>query len=279
MARVGHAGAGIGLAGDIHFASDAVHVLAAAAWLGALPALAVLIAWARRHRKPQLAVRAAQQFSWLGVVCVAALLASGIVNSWNLLSGPRDLVATGSGRLVMVKVVLFAAMVGIAAVNKFRLTPRLPRAAGALQRNTLIETGLGLAVLLAVGALGTIPPTAHVHLTPADVPAEAAFVHIHGTEAMADLTVEPGRVGQANATIRVSREDSSQFPAADVRLAADPPGPGGYQINRNAVREPDGTWRIERLDFGQPGNWTVQIIVGQKDKEPIVLDGPIVIGP
>ncbi|MSP32034.1 MAG: hypothetical protein EXR03_04325 [Pseudolabrys sp.] len=33
----------------------------------------------------------------------------------------------------------------------------------ALQRNALAETGLGVCVLVLVGALGTIAPTAHMH--------------------------------------------------------------------------------------------------------------------
>ena len=72
-----------------------VHLLAAGAWLGGLPALAMLFAAARRADDPAwrgLAVGATRRFSWLGIVCVAALLASGIINSWNLLGGPRDLI-------------------------------------------------------------------------------------------------------------------------------------------------------------------------------------------
>ena len=44
IALVGHAGATPGTAGDIHLASDMAHLLAAGAWLGGLPALAMLLA-------------------------------------------------------------------------------------------------------------------------------------------------------------------------------------------------------------------------------------------
>ena len=149
IALIGHAGATPGTAGDIHLASDMVHLLAAGAWLGGLPALAMLLARARRADDPawhSFAVGATRRFSWLGIVSVAALLASGIINSWNLLGGPRDLVTTDYGRLVLLKIGLFVAMVGIAAANRFHFTPRLPAAGAlrALQRNSLAETGLGL---------------------------------------------------------------------------------------------------------------------------------------
>ena len=200
IALIGHAGATPGTAGDIHLASDMVHLLAAGAWLGGLPALAMLLARAREAGEPTLrtfAVAATRRFSWLGVICVAALLATGIINSWNLLGGPRDLVTTDYGRLLLVKICLFVAMVGIAATNRFHFTPQLPApgAQYALQRTSLAEAGLGLCVLLFVGALGTLSPSGHAHSTTADVPPDAAFVHIHTNEAMAEVTIEPGRVG------------------------------------------------------------------------------------
>jgi putative copper resistance protein D len=206
LAWVGHAGAATGPAANVHLASDIAHLLAAAAWLGGLPALALLLAWSRKAAVPdEVAARATARFSWLGMVSVAVLLASGIANSWFLLSGPRDLWATDYGRLVMLKILLFAAMVGVAAVNRFRLTPRLPAAGAlrALQRNSLAETGLGLVVLLAVGAMGTMAPANHVHHMTAAVPPDAAYVHIHTNEAMADLTIAPGKAGSAAVTIRL----------------------------------------------------------------------------
>ena len=176
IALIGHAGATPGTAGDIHLASDIVHLVAAGAWLGGLPALAMLLAQARRANDPawrSFATRATRRFSWLGIVCVAALLASGIVNSWNLLGGPRDLVTTDYGRLVLLKIGLFVAMVGIAAANRFHFTPQLPASGAlhALQRNSLAETGLGLCVLLFVGALGTMSPSGHAHRHQRECPA------------------------------------------------------------------------------------------------------------
>jgi putative copper export protein len=75
---------------------------------------------ARRTAEPawyDFTIRATRRFSVVGILSVGALLASGLINSWNLLSGPRDLVISDYGRLVALKIGLFAAMVGIAAVN------------------------------------------------------------------------------------------------------------------------------------------------------------------
>jgi putative copper resistance protein D len=279
IALIGHAGATPGTAGDIHLVSDMVHLLAAGAWVGALPALAMMLNMAHRRGDADwgaYAVSVTGRFSSIGVVCVGALLVSGIINSWNLLGGPRDLVTTDYGRLVLLKIILFAAMVGIAAANRFHFTPLLPSAAAlkALRRNTLAETGLGLCVLLFVGALGTLSPSNHAHSTNAYVPPDAAFVHIHTNEAMAEVTLEPGRVGQANATIRVLRDDFSEFPAKDVQLALEASG-SSAKFLRNAAHLPDGTWQVNAVDLTQAGVWTVRVTITPEVGAPIVLDAPI----
>jgi hypothetical protein len=228
-----------------------------------------------------LAARAAAHFSTLGVASVAALLASGIVNSWMLLSSPRDLIDTDYGRLLFLKIGLFAAMLAIAAVNKFHLTPRLAGAPArrALLRNGLAETVLGAGVLLLVGALGTMQPAAHHHLPDVAIPADAAFVHIHTEQAMADVMIDPGRTGTATASIRIMHEDSSEFPTNGIRLALDPPTPGPRPVDRVAVRQSDGTWRVDRLELGGSGNWIVRVIIAVAPGKQIVLDAPIVIAP
>src|SRR5262249_46888498 len=84
-AWIGHAGATPGDAGQFPLAADALHLLAAGAWLGGLPPLAILLAAAWRGNEPgwtAVAVMAAQRFSLLGVFSVGMLLASGIINSW-----------------------------------------------------------------------------------------------------------------------------------------------------------------------------------------------------
>ena len=224
-------------------------------------------------------ISATRRFSVVGIVSVATLLASGLVNSWNLLSGPRDLVTTDYGRLIALKIGLFAAMLAIAAVNRFYLTPRLPErtALRALQRNSLAEIFLGVCVLLCVGILGTRAPTAHTHAVPEGIPPGAAFVHIHAPEAMADVTIEPGRAGPAEAVIRVMREDLSRFPAKDVRLALDPPTPRSPTLERDAIEQANGAWLVNGIALSEPGIWTVRVIVSSQPGEAIVLDAPIVI--
>jgi putative copper resistance protein D len=282
LAWIGHAGAATGAGATAHLASDVAHLVAAAAWLGGLPAFALLLAWSRKAAgRDEFAVHATARFSALGMVSVATILVSGVVNSWFLLSGPRDLWATDYGRLVLLKILLFVAMVGTAAVNRFRLTPRLP-AAGALRslrRNSLAETALGVAVLLVVGVMGTMEPAKHVHPIAAAIPPDAAYVHIHTSDAMADLTIDPGKAGSAQVTVRLLRDDFTELAVRAVRLALDPPAHQGSSIERGAILAEDGAWKIAAFTIDRPGVWTARVIVTPMSGPPIVLDAPVVIGP
>jgi putative copper resistance protein D len=176
VAGAGHASATAGWAGDANVVSDAIHLLAAGAWLGALVPLALFFREARRGRDAywiEAARTATVRFSTLGLFSVGTLLATGVVNAWFLVGSIPALVDTEYGRLLSIKVGLFAVMVFVAAINRFRLTPRLSSASrsvdidratlGKLQRNAVIEIGFGVAILIIVGILGVTPPGTHNH--------------------------------------------------------------------------------------------------------------------
>ncbi|HSS70162.1 MAG TPA: copper homeostasis membrane protein CopD [Casimicrobiaceae bacterium] len=160
LAWAGHAAAG----GErsVQLASDAVHLLAAGAWLGALPALAAMLASGPGFDP---AARATRRFSSLGVASVTALVCTGVVNAWYLVGDIPGLVGTGYGRLLLAKLALFAAMLALAAVNRLVLTPRLSTggsaAASRLRRNALVETAFGAGIVAIVGVLGITIPAAH----------------------------------------------------------------------------------------------------------------------
>jgi putative copper resistance protein D len=65
-------------------------------------------------------------------------------------------------KVLAAKLLLFAAMLGLAALNRWRLTPALAaNAAGSgkqLRRSLCAETGLALGVLALVAVLGLLDP-------------------------------------------------------------------------------------------------------------------------
>jgi len=171
LAWAGHGSAGSGALGELQLAADAVHLLAAAGWVGGLPPLLLLVAFARRSNDaPALAMAAdaTWRFSQFGLISVGALLATGIINTYFLVGSLPGLVGTDYGRLLLAKVALFAVMVLFAAANRFGQLPglfppdtRRGLVLGRIERNGLVELGLGLVVLVIVGALGTMPPATH----------------------------------------------------------------------------------------------------------------------
>jgi copper resistance protein D len=280
-AWTGHAGATPGIAGEFPLAADALHLLAAGAWLGGLPPLAMLLATAWRHKEPRWAAVTAiavQRFSLLGVISVSTLLASGIANSWYEVGTLNNLFATSYGQLVVIKIGLFAAMIILACLNRFYLTPRLTTA-GTVRRlyhSCLAETGLGFAAVVVVGFLGAMAPAGHAHHNAA-IPEGAAFVHIHSNAGMADVTIMPGRVGTARATIRLWSDDFQPLAAERLTFTLTPPG--GQPITWPAEQAQDGSWQVDVIPLLQAGNWKAAIDAKLDAKRRLTLDAPMVIEP
>ena len=168
IAGTGHAASTLGALGNLHLAADALHLVAAASWIGGLVPFALLLVAVLRHDGASLAPDATQRFSTLGIVSVVTLAMTGLVNSWILVGSFRGLLVTEYGQVLMLKLVVFAAMLVFAAVNRFALTPRLIVSSGndreavrRLMRNSTVEIGLGLAIFAIVGVLGTLHPAIH----------------------------------------------------------------------------------------------------------------------
>jgi putative copper resistance protein D len=173
FAWTGHGAMDRDAVGLIHLGADLLHLLCAGLWLGALFPLAIL-AW-RSHGSPSVAsasdtVFGLMRFSRIGLAVVALLTLSGFVNSWFLI-GPTQwtaLLTNSYGLTLTVKIALFGLMLILAARNRYRHTPALQKLISAngegvftlraLRTTLWSESLLALAVLLAVGILGTLAP-------------------------------------------------------------------------------------------------------------------------
>lgn len=172
FAWMGHGAATEGAGGPLHLGADIFHSLAAGVWVGALVGFLFLL-----KRRPsdgaeldQVRHKALHGFSGIGSVLVATLVASGLINSWFLVTPTRitGLWTTPYGQLLSLKLALFVGMLGLAAANRFHLTPALRGAletAGsreptldALRRSLVIESALAIAVLGLVAWLGMLAP-------------------------------------------------------------------------------------------------------------------------
>jgi copper resistance protein D len=171
MAWMGHGAATEGPAGLLHLAADIAHLLAAAVWIGALAFFLALagVGWRDGAATPVFHAALAG-FSGVGTGVVAVLLATGLINSWFLVgpTGAPALLTTLYGQLLLLKLGLFAAMVLLAASNRFRLTPALRQTLSdptanspevrALRRSLVLELGAALVLVAVVAWLGQLAP-------------------------------------------------------------------------------------------------------------------------
>ena len=153
----GHAAIGPGAFGPLHQFIDAVHLLAAGFWLGALPPLAMML---RTEGAGSGAVRAVQRFGTAGQAAVAVVLLTGIANALLIKRGAPISWSSTYDVLLLLKIAVVLCMIGLAVYNHLDLLPRIVAgsngAAKAMRRSALFEVALGLTAVGLVTVFGTL---------------------------------------------------------------------------------------------------------------------------
>ena len=125
-----------------------LHGVGVAFWIGALAPLAAM---AKRPDVSLLVIL--NRFSQLAVPVVAAIALTGLALAFVQLVNVRALIETSYGLILSIKLGLVTGLLGLAALNRFRLTPRLaidPLDTHALVRSIVLECVVA-AGILAVG--------------------------------------------------------------------------------------------------------------------------------
>ena len=154
-------------------AADAAHLIATGLWGGGLLVLFwILYRGIKKLTLPlPWAAETVRRFSRLALGSVAALVLSGLYQSWIQVGNLRTLFGTDYGRVLLFKLVLFIAMLGFGALNFLSTGPRLRQAARgntndlAWARKALRRIGaesfLALLVFFVTGLLTVLPPGVH----------------------------------------------------------------------------------------------------------------------
>ncbi|WLI14578.1 MULTISPECIES: copper homeostasis membrane protein CopD [Pseudomonas] len=153
-----------------HFTVDILHLLAAGVWLGALLAFVLMakINALQTEARIRLLARAVSRFEAIGAAIVVVITVTGVVN-YLFIVGPKldEVFLSTYGILLFTKVVLFAGMLVLAALNRFHLGPFLERslrdgqytvAANALRRSVVVELAAAVVIVGLVAWLGTLSP-------------------------------------------------------------------------------------------------------------------------
>jgi putative copper export protein len=284
-ALAGHAAAPSSLR-LLNLAAQWTHLLAVGVWIGGL---AWLLAGLRgRARADQRAV--AVRFSKLAGACLAVVVVTGLARSVDELGGWRALAHSGFGRALGVKLALFAALLLLAALNRYRLVPALEvparrRAGGRLRRSVRGELWLAAGVLLAAALLSELPPGATVGEAAAagQRHARQRLLHATGndyaTSVRVTLTVSPGAAGPNRFAAAVADYDTGNpLPADRVELTGTPAArPDLGTARLKLVKGADGSWQATGRLLSIGGRWSLVTIVegaGGGVTVPLELDVP-----
>ncbi|WP_456826542.1 copper resistance CopC/CopD family protein [Cellulomonas sp. P5_E12] len=200
-------------------AADAVHVLAACLWLGAVAALGVVL-WphASGASGVELARACRGPFTRLVLVSVAVVLVTGLYGAGVQIASVDGLVRSAYGRTLLVKLGVVAVLLGLGFRNSTSLHGS--RALGALRpfsrRLVWLEAGVGAVLLVAVGVLVETSPRADEGATPA---ASAEVVSGSAADVVVTVAATPSRPGLNGFAVTVaSTRRPAPAPVDGVRL-------------------------------------------------------------
>ena len=136
--------------------ADAAHLAGASLWLGTL-ALLVVDLWRGRRAGGSL-LEPARRYSHGVLRAVIVLAAAGVASALTLLTTPSDLWTTGYGRILILKVALFAVALMLAAAGRWRALEA--GRVGLLRRLITVEVVVVAGIVAASGILAATSPPA-----------------------------------------------------------------------------------------------------------------------
>ena len=255
-----------------------LHLLAVGIWIGGL-------AWLLIDLRDAAGVRRdahIRRFSGLAAPALAVILATGTIRSVDLLGGWTvlgRLLTTGWGNALLWKLGLFAALVALAAWNRFVNVRRLDDAhAFSVRRLLGGELLLAASIFAVTGVLAGLPPPAQ--LAAMQGPAQSRVV-VSGsdfaTTTRVRLEITPGTVGENRFRADVSDYDTRE-PVAATRVALRfdlPAQPGLGASTQELRREGPGSWTTTSTALSIEGTWDVVVLV-QTDRG--ATEVPLVVG-
>ena len=252
---------------------DSIHLLAVAAWVGALVHLALVV-----MRAPDRAAaggHAIRRYSRLALPTVLIIGASGVLSAFAEFRSVGSAFHTGYGQTLVVKTGLVLAALAVAAASRFLTLPsgtavKLP----LLRRLTVSEAALVVAVLAAVGLLVNLAPprTSEAGVRPnlqvglrsaplvrRSIPAGPFVTAREAGELAVGFAAEPAGTGRLRLTTTVIAQDGGGAlglqlairlrSRAESRGSAVPCGPGCYRATLPFTGRP----RVALVTVGQRG--------------------------
>ncbi len=231
---------------------DAVHIAAVAVWVGALPAMLLLV-WSQRGGRG-VPAEALRRFSTLALIAAGAAGLSGAYLAWLHVMRLSALDST-YGWAVLAKVVLFAALLVLGLVHRRWSIPRIARGARHRLRLTLgVEAAFGVGLVVAVAVMTSTLPARESLRAPLP-----GGVVTTGDGSTVDIRVKPALPGTNQVTVTVRDRRGQAVEGAAVAVRAAPAGQAA-DIAAPAQSEGRGVYTTS-LVFGARGIWGVDASV------------------
>ncbi len=259
----------------IAVSSDALHLIVTALWAGGLIALwRVLRLAAKQLNQPlQWTATIVNRFSCFALISVLLLVITGVYQSWIHVGSFTTLMNTDYGNVLLLKLLLFSAMLGIGALNYLSTRRILARtdsqngydqdANGKALRRIGIESLIGLLIFCATGLLTVLPPGVHaVHQTTTATPPTAAKI---------DGAVEKKYLPAQGAGVKILAPKTGEMFAGDrvpLRFALIA-GKRGHHVHAYVDGELMGMFdgRAGTLNGLKPGRHTLELRVVAADHQ------------
>jgi copper transport protein len=259
--------------------ADAVHLASMAVWLGGLVMLLGLLLRRADRRELRLILPAWSRWATLAVYW---LVAAGVTQALIEVGGPRELVGTAYGRLVLVKVGLLAAVLAVAAYSR-----RLARAAGSaparpagrLRRSVAAEVAVAAVVLVASAALVQTTPGRAAGVEAAAAAQAEGFAETL-TSPLYSVQVEifPAQVGPYNTLHAfLYAPDGRPLAPAEWTVTGALPGAGIEPID-NPVVTIRGNQGIGPVNFPVPGRWRLRLTIRVSETEQATVTATVPVG-
>ena len=254
---------------------DAVHLAAAAVWVGLLAVVAIAF---RRIADNGWRIALVQRFSIIAAASVPLLIVAGLLSVLIHVPEARGLTDTDWGAAFIVKLALLSLLFAVAAANAWFLRPRFAAAPSPLttlrlRRAMRIELALMAAVLVATGFLSQLPVPAGAVDDGARKDRTAEFTAVRADLA-ANVRIAPNVVGFNDWEIEIADRDGGipDDPVEQLRVRfryRDDPAVGPVTVA--AAPLGDGRFALSGAYFGLPGRWSVELETRRARGDDLVL--------
>ena len=263
VAAISH-GAAIAAGGVWGALFDALHLGAAALWIGMLAILIIVLRRGRDAPARHWRIALVQRFSAIAAATVPITLAAGLLNALIQIPDARGLTETDWGAAFIAKLVALILLFAAAATNAVILRPRAAqggnwRAERWFAPMMRIELALAAVVLVITAALTQLPSPASA-LPDTEQRDNTITQTVARADLLAQLTISPNLVGFNRWEIRITDADGQPpaNPVEAVRLRFRYNDPSVGPVAAPTVAEGDGIFSLEGAYFGLAGSWTVE---------------------